>query len=57
LFPPPDRQDNLDEVINMMIGAKMHRNPYGENVAEKIIEIMKNELIKWVDDTSFSNIL
>lgn len=43
---PPDREDNLDKVINMMIGAKIYRNPYGENVAEKIIDIMKSELIK-----------
>ena len=43
---PPDREDNLHEVINMMIEAKIFKNPYGENVAEKILEIMKNELIK-----------
>jgi hypothetical protein len=43
---PPDREDNLDEVIKMMIGAKIHKNPYGENVVQNILEIMKNELIK-----------
>jgi len=43
---PPDREDNLDKVINMMIGTKISRNPYGENVAERIIDIMKSELIK-----------
>ena len=43
---PPDRKDSLDNVINMMIGTKISRNPYGENVAEKIVDIMKSELIK-----------
>ena len=41
---PHDREDNLHEVINMMIGAKIHKNPYGENVAQNIPEIMKSEL-------------
>jgi len=43
---PPDREDDLDKVINMMIGAKINKNPYGENVAKKIVNIMKDELIK-----------
>jgi hypothetical protein len=43
---PPDREDSLHEVIKMMIGTKISRNPYGENVAQKIIDIMKSELIK-----------
>ena len=52
---PPDREDNLDEVIKMMIGAKIHKNPYGKNVVQNILEIMKNELIKEMGDTTFSN--
>jgi hypothetical protein len=30
----------------MMIGAKIHKNPYGKNVVPNILEIMKSELIK-----------
>ena len=41
---PPDREDRLDEVIRKMIGKKIFKNPYGENVAQKIIEVLKNEL-------------
>ena len=43
---PPDRKDSLHEVIKMMIGVEIFKNPYGENVAEKIVKIMRNELIK-----------
>lgn len=41
---PPDREDNLHDVIKTMIATKITKNPYGENVATKILEIMKNEL-------------
>ncbi|TVP39458.1 non-hydrolyzing UDP-N-acetylglucosamine 2-epimerase [Candidatus Nitrosocosmicus arcticus] len=41
---PPDREDSLDEVIRKMIDKKIFKNPYGENVAQKIIEVLKNEL-------------
>jgi len=42
---PPDRDDSLHEVIKTMINTKMENNPYGENVANNILEIMKKELI------------
>lgn len=41
---PPDREDTLDEVITKMIDKKVFKNPYGENVAQKIVEVLKNEL-------------
>ncbi|KAA2283420.1 MAG: non-hydrolyzing UDP-N-acetylglucosamine 2-epimerase [Candidatus Nitrosocosmicus sp.] len=41
---PPDREDSLDDVIMKMIDKKVFKNPYGENVADKIIEVLKNEL-------------
>lgn len=41
---PPDREDNLNEVVKKMIDVKIFKNPYGEDVAQKIIEILKNEL-------------
>lgn len=42
---PPDREENLDDVIETMLTTKIHKNPYGENVAQKILEIMKSEII------------
>lgn len=41
---PPDREDSLDDVIKNMIDKKIFKNPYGENVAQKIVEVLKNEL-------------
>jgi UDP-N-acetylglucosamine 2-epimerase len=41
---PPDREDNLNEVIKEMLNTEIHKNPYGENVAQNIVEIMKSEL-------------
>jgi UDP-N-acetylglucosamine 2-epimerase len=41
---PPDREDSLDEVIKEMLKVKIFKNPYGENVAQKIVEILKSEL-------------
>lgn len=41
---PPDREDRLDEVITKMIDKKINKNPYGENAAHKIVEVLKSEL-------------
>jgi UDP-N-acetylglucosamine 2-epimerase len=41
---PPDREENLGDVIETMLTTKIHKNPYGENVAQKILEIMKSEI-------------
>jgi UDP-N-acetylglucosamine 2-epimerase len=41
---PPDREDNLDEVIKTMLTTTINKNPYGENVAQNILEILKSEL-------------
>lgn len=42
---PPDRKGNLNDIIDLMLSAKIGKNPYGENVAEKTMatleEIMK----------------
>jgi UDP-N-acetylglucosamine 2-epimerase len=42
---PPDREENLGDVIETMLTTQIHKNPYGENVAPKILEIMKSEII------------
>lgn len=41
---PPDREDSLNDVITKMIEKRVFKNPYGENVAEKIVEVLNNEL-------------
>ena len=41
---PPDREGNLDEVIKTMLSTTINRNPYGENVAQNILEILQSEL-------------
>ena len=42
---PPDREESLDRVIETMLTTEISKNPYGEDVAQKILEIMKSELI------------
>jgi UDP-N-acetylglucosamine 2-epimerase len=37
---PLDRKDPLSDTINMMLQAKITKNPYGENVAEKTIRMI-----------------
>jgi UDP-N-acetylglucosamine 2-epimerase len=39
---PPDRKDNLNSIIELMIQTKIHRNPYGENVAKKTMAALEN---------------
>lgn len=39
---PPDRKDNLDSIIEMMLQTTIHRNPYGENVAKKTMAALEN---------------
>ncbi|MDP9288441.1 MAG: hypothetical protein M3P08_09600 [Thermoproteota archaeon] len=39
---PPDRQDSLQEIVEKMISAKIDKNPYGEDVAYKIVDILKD---------------
>jgi UDP-N-acetylglucosamine 2-epimerase len=41
---PPDREGSLDEVIKTMLSTTINRNPYGENVAQNILEILQSEL-------------
>jgi hypothetical protein len=31
----------LSNVIEMMLDAKIKRNPYGENVAERMLQLLK----------------
>jgi UDP-N-acetylglucosamine 2-epimerase len=38
---PPDRQDSLQNIVEMMLTAKINRNPYGENVAQNTVDILK----------------
>ena len=42
---PPDRNDDLNKIIDLMMQVKIGKNPYGENVAEKTMAILK-EIIK-----------
>jgi UDP-N-acetylglucosamine 2-epimerase len=37
---PLDRKDSLSDVVERMIRVKIDRNPYGENVAEKVMDVM-----------------
>ena len=37
---PLDRNDSLGDVVEKMINTKVNRNPYGENVAKKILDSM-----------------
>lgn len=37
---PLDRNDSLSDVVEKMIQVKIDRNPYGENVAENVMEVM-----------------
>jgi hypothetical protein len=39
---PPDRKDNLNKKIESMLQVKIEKNPYGENVAEKTINVLEN---------------
>jgi UDP-N-acetylglucosamine 2-epimerase len=41
---PLDRKDSLDSVVEKMAGARIDRNPYGENVAKKVIDIMEQTI-------------
>ena len=38
---PLHRRDPLSNVIEMMLGAKIEHNPYGENVAERMLQLIK----------------
>lgn len=37
---PLDRNDSLSDVVEKMIQVKIDRNPYGENVAQNVMEVM-----------------
>jgi UDP-N-acetylglucosamine 2-epimerase (non-hydrolysing) len=41
---PLDREDSLSDIIEKMIQTKINRNPYGENVANKILDIMDKNI-------------
>jgi UDP-N-acetylglucosamine 2-epimerase len=38
---PLDRKDSLDRVVEEMLPTKITRNPYGENVAQKMFELIQ----------------
>jgi UDP-GlcNAc3NAcA epimerase len=42
---PPDRQDLLQDIVETMLAAKITRNPYGENVANKTVDILKQVIV------------
>ena len=42
---PPDNQDSLQDIVEVMLATKINRNPYGENVAQKTIDILKKVII------------
>jgi UDP-N-acetylglucosamine 2-epimerase len=41
---PPDREDSLQDIIETMLTMKIDRNPYGENVAAKTVQILEQEI-------------
>jgi UDP-N-acetylglucosamine 2-epimerase len=41
---PLDRQDSLHAIVEKMAGTKIYRNPYGENVARKVMDIMEQTI-------------
>jgi UDP-N-acetylglucosamine 2-epimerase len=41
---PLDRTESLDEVVEKMIHTKVTRNPYGENVAQKVLDSMERSI-------------
>lgn len=41
---PLDRNDSLGEVVEKMINTKVNRNPYGENVAKKVLDLMDRHI-------------
>jgi UDP-N-acetylglucosamine 2-epimerase len=41
---PLDRKDSLHTIVEKMAGAKIDRNPYGENVAKKVVDIMEQTI-------------
>jgi UDP-N-acetylglucosamine 2-epimerase len=42
---PPDNQDSLQDIVEVMLATKINRNPYGENVAQKTIDILKQVIM------------
>ncbi len=42
---PPDNKDDLNDIIDLMLKVKIEKNPYGENVAEKTINTLKEIII------------
>lgn len=42
---PPDSQDSLQDIVELMLATKINRNPYGENVAQKTVDILKQVII------------
>jgi UDP-N-acetylglucosamine 2-epimerase len=42
---PPDREDSLQNIVEMMLATKINRNPYGEDVANKTVEILKGLIV------------
>ncbi len=42
---PPDREDSLQDIVETMLATKINRNPYGEDVAIKTVEILKELIV------------
>jgi hypothetical protein len=38
---PLNRRDPLSNVVEKMLGVKIDRNPYGENVARTMLQLIK----------------
>ena len=41
---PPDRKENINNIIERMISTKIEKNPYGEDVADKTMAIFEDKL-------------
>ncbi|HEX7034046.1 MAG TPA: UDP-N-acetylglucosamine 2-epimerase (non-hydrolyzing) [Nitrososphaera sp.] len=43
---PLDRRDSLNTVVEEMLPVKITRNPYGENVAQKMFDLIQKRVVK-----------
>jgi UDP-N-acetylglucosamine 2-epimerase len=41
---PLDRKESLNDIVEKMIQVKINRNPYGENVARKVLDLIEKSI-------------
>lgn len=42
---PPDSKDELNNIIKLMLDVKIDKNPYGDNVAKKTLDALKDIIV------------